>query len=66
MWDHIINIHSSELLCTKTKESRINKHKNILKKMDNLYFLPNNILTRLFKELKKKWLSIIFKLYILD
>ena len=22
--------------------------------MDNLYFLPNNILTRLFKELKKK------------
>ena len=25
MWDHIINIHPSELLCTKTKESRINK-----------------------------------------
>ena len=22
--------------------------------MDNLHFLPNNILTRLFKELKKK------------
>ena len=52
MWDHIINIHSSELLCTKTKKSRINKHKNI-QKMDNLHFLPNNILTRLFKELKK-------------
>ena len=52
MWDHIINIHSSELLCTKTKESRINKHKNILK-MNNLHFLPNNILTRFFKELKK-------------
>ena len=29
MWDHIINIHSSELLCTETKESRINEHKNI-------------------------------------
>ena len=24
-----------------------------IKKIDNLYFLPNNILTRLFKELKK-------------
>ena len=51
MWDHIINIHSSKLLCTKTKESIINEHKNILK-MDNLYFLPNNFLTRLFKKLK--------------
>ena len=50
MWDHIINIHLSEL-CTKTKESRINEHKNILK-IENLHFLPNNILTRLFKELK--------------
>ena len=29
MWDHIINIHLSNLLCTKTKESRINEHKNI-------------------------------------
>ena len=54
MWDHIINIHSSELLYTKNKKSRINEHKNILKKMDNLHFLPNNILTRIFKELKKK------------
>ena len=53
MWDYIINIYSSELLCTKTKESRINKHKNI-SKMNNLHFLPNNILTGLFKELKKK------------
>ena len=25
MWDHIINIHPSELLSTKTKESSINK-----------------------------------------
>ena len=52
MWDHIVNIHSSELLYTKTKEPRINEYKNILK-IDNLHFLPNNILTRLFKELKK-------------
>ena len=64
MSDHIINIHLSELLCTKIKEFRINEHKNILK-IDNLHFLPNNILRRLFKELKKKKkrLSIIFKLY---
>ena len=27
MWDHIINIHSSELLPTKIKESRINEYK---------------------------------------
>ena len=37
--------------------------------MENLYFIPNNILTKNFKELKKykikkKRLSIIFKLYI--
>ena len=51
MCDHIINIHSSELLYTKTKGSSINEHKNIFK-MDNLHFLPNNTLTRLFKELK--------------
>ena len=25
MWDHIINIHPSKLLSTKTKESRINE-----------------------------------------
>ena len=52
MWDHIINIHPSELLRTKTKEFRINEHKKI-KKIENLHFLFNNILTRLFKELKK-------------
>ena len=51
MWDHIINIYSSELLCIKIKDSRINEHKNIFK-MDNLHFLPNNIFARLFKELK--------------
>ena len=52
MSNHIINIHSSKLLCTKTKEFRINEHKNI-SRMDNLHFLPNNILRRLFKEFKK-------------
>ena len=58
MWDHIINIYLSELLSTKTKKFRINKlfkkmlHNN-LKKMDNLYFIPNNILTKIFKELTK-------------
>ena len=32
MWDHIINIHPSELLNTKTKEFRINESlkKNVL------------------------------------
>ena len=34
MWDHIINIHPSELLNTKTKESRINK---LLKKKNALH-----------------------------
>ena len=50
MCNYIINIHPSELLCTNTKEFIINEHK---KKMDNLHFLSNNILTRLFKELKQ-------------
>ena len=27
MWDRIINIHSRELLRTKTKKSKINEHK---------------------------------------
>ena len=39
---------SSELLRTKTKEFRINEHKKVFLKMDNLHFLPNNILTGLF------------------
>ena len=46
---HIINIHSSELLCIKIKEFRIKENKNILI-IDNLHFLPNNILIKLFKE----------------
>ena len=59
MWDHIINIHPSELLRTKTNKSRINEHKKKNKKkkknlkMGNLHFLPNNILTELFKKLTK-------------
>ena len=35
--------------------------------MDNLHFLPNNILTRFFKELtkyKNDYIVIVFKLYI--
>ena len=32
MWDHVINIHLSELLLIKTKESRINKHNFFFKK----------------------------------
>ena len=50
MWNHIINIYQSELLGIKIKESRINEDE---KKKDNLHFRLNNILTRLFKELKK-------------
>ena len=52
MWDYTINIHPSDLLRAKTKDFRINEQKKVLK-MDNLHFLPNNILIRLFKELKK-------------
>ena len=46
MWDYILNIHSSELLSIKAKESRINKsyiYIYIYIYMDNLYFIPNNI-----------------------
>ena len=50
MWDHIINIHSSELLRTKSKSLEVMNIRR--KKIENLHFLPNNILTRLFKELK--------------
>ena len=57
--DHIINL--SELLCTKPKSLELMNKK--IKKMENLHFLSNNILTRIFKELIKKRLSIIFKLY---
>ena len=54
---HIINIHLSELLSTKSKKSRINelfkKKSASQKKMDNLYFILNNILTNFLKELIK-------------
>ena len=53
MWDYIINIYPGDLLRAKTKDFIINEQKKVLK-MDNLHFLPNNILIRLFKELKKK------------
>ena len=61
MWDHIINIHPSELSSTKTKECRINeslkkkKCFTIIKKKNlyNLHFIPNNIFTNFFKELTK-------------
>ena len=32
MWDHIINIHPSKLLSTKTKESRLNRSEKKEKK----------------------------------
>ena len=59
MWDHIINIHLSESLSTKTKKSRINEsqkkkkkkvfHNNLKKNVDNLHFIPNNIHTNFLK-----------------
>ena len=55
MWDHIINIHLSELLRTKPKSLKLMNIRKLKKKlkMDNLHFLLYNILTRLFKELKR-------------
>ena len=53
MWDHIINIYQNKLLHTKTKEFIIDEHKKNYIKMNNLHFLPNNILTRHFKQLKR-------------
>ena len=49
------NIHPSELLRTKIKEFWINKHKFFFKNGQFTFnFYLNNILTRLFIELKKK------------
>ena len=39
MWDHIINIHQSELLHTKTKESKINEYKKKKKKTIYIFYL---------------------------
>ena len=40
MWNHIINIHQSELLSTKIKKSRINE--SLKKKVFNIFFLNDN------------------------
>ena len=51
MWDYIINIHPSELLRSKPNSLElmiIRKFLKKIKKIDNLHFLPNNILIRLF------------------
>ena len=49
MWDYIINIHPSELLNTKIKESKINESlKKKIKKKENLHFILNNIFTNFF------------------
>ena len=51
MWDHIINIHPSELLNTKTKESKINES---LKKKKTIYILYLIISLQIFfKKLTK-------------
>ena len=39
MWDYIINIYPSELLLTKTKESRIIEHKIYKKKKIYIFYL---------------------------
>ena len=67
MWEHIINIHSNELLNTKTKEYRINelfkkkkkcftisKIKNVFLKIWTIYiFYLIIFLQEFFKELTK-------------
>ena len=59
MWDHIINIYLSELLNTKTKESKkMNRKKkkmlhNKKKNKNNLHFISNNILINFFKKINK-------------
>ena len=55
--------------CKKKKKSvsQYQKLRFFFLKMDNLHFLPNNILTRFFKEstkYKNDYISIVFKLYI--
>ena len=53
MWDHIINIHSSELLHTKTKESRINEHNFFFFKW-TMYMFYLIILSQDFLRVKKR------------
>ena len=52
MWDHIINIHPSELLRTKIKEFRINEYNKIIKW--TIYILYLIILLQDFLNIKKK------------
>ena len=52
MWDHIINIHPSELFHSKTKESIINEHKKI-KKLTIYIFYLIIFLQDFLKSLKK-------------
>ena len=56
MWDHIINIHPSELLSTKTNESRINELQK--KKKKQYKKLRTN------KKILKIWTIYIFYLII--
>ena len=53
MWSHIINIHLNELLHTKTKKSKINEHKKILKNKQFTYFYLIIFLQDFFKRFKK-------------
>ena len=53
MWDHIINIHLSELLSTKIKESRINETQKKKRKCFTIFFF-----------FKKKWTIYILYLII--
>ena len=78
MWDYIINIHPSELLSTKTKESRMNESKN--KNASQIFFFKKRTIYILyliisliffFKELTKYkndyqyYLNYIYKNYIM-
>ena len=57
--------------CNKKKKIKKVLHNNFKKKMDNLHFIPNNILTNFFKELTKykhdyqQYLNYIYRNYIM-
>ena len=56
MWDHIINIHPSELLSIKIKESRINE--------SQFFFFIKKVLYNNFKKLTIYILYLIISLQI--